>query len=173
MAAKKIIYFIAGQKPTTEEAAEIADLQATVEPDYTLSVRSNAGSPIYSDDNLEPCDYVAGTVPTAYNAVDEFDPEKLPVALQILPATVSIDHEATQQLQVLKAGGSLQNLSLDDVSAAAKGTTYESSDETKATVGVNGLVTAVAAGTTTITATHEYDTGETVTATRVITVTGS
>lgn len=57
-----------------------------------------------------------------------------------------------------------------DVTAAVAGTVYVSSDPTKATVSTGGLVTRVANGTTTITATNTTN-GRVRTATRVITVT--
>lgn len=74
-----------------------------------------------------------------------------PASIAITPGTVtlSLAGTTTQQLTVTKTplSGSTSN-----VAAASAGTIYKSSDPTKATVSVNGLVTAVAIGTTTITA---------------------
>lgn len=74
-----------------------------------------------------------------------------PASIVITPSTItlSLAGTTTQQLTVTvtKLDGTTANWE-----TAAEGTTYTSSDPTKATVGVDGLVTAVAAGTTTITA---------------------
>lgn len=62
--------------------------------------------------------------------------------------TVAAGAGHTKQLQVLDSNG-------NDVTDSA---TYVSSDPTKATVSSKGVVTAVAAGTTTVTATYKGDT---------------
>lgn len=91
----------------------------------------------------------------ATNPIDE---------IAVTPATVTLDvsDEDTQQLTV--AG-------LVDSEASTAGflVTYESSDPTKATVDENGLVTPLAAGETTITATAVHN--DTITDTCVVTVT--
>lgn len=74
-----------------------------------------------------------------------------PASIVITPGTItlSLAGTVTQQLVVTKTplSGSTSN-----VAAASAGTFYVSSDPTKATVSVDGLVTAVAIGTTVITA---------------------
>ena len=91
----------------------------------------------------------------ASNPIDE---------IVVTPSTVTLDvsDEDTQQLTV--AG-------LVDSEASTAGflVTYESSDPTKATVDEDGLVTPLAAGSTTITATAVHD--DTITDTCVVTVT--
>lgn len=75
-------------------------------------------------------------------------------SISMLPATATIDvsDASTQQLAVTNAAG-------DDVTADA---TYVSSDPTKATVSAAGLVSPVAAGSATITATYAGKTDTTV-----------
>lgn len=73
-----------------------------------------------------------------------------PASVAITPSTVTLTVAApTVQLVVTKTplSGATSN-----VAPAASGTFYASSDPTKATVSVDGLVTRVANGTTTITA---------------------
>lgn len=168
---KKIIYFTAGPTPTSTELAEIAALNAKTIPGYTVAVRNTLESNSYGA-GIESTDSVAGTVPTAYNALPNYGvPNALrPAALQALPDTHSMAVAATKQLQVLKAtGDDISALVLADVTAVS--TTYATSDAAKATVSAGGLVTAVATGTATITATHTYTSGKTITDTMVITVT--
>ncbi len=90
-------------------------------------------------------------------ALDEsgFVPE--PTSVSVTPATASIAVAATQQLSALDSNGTI-------VTSAV---TWSSSDPTKATVNASGLVTGVAAGSATITATYLGD----LTDTSVITVT--
>lgn len=85
-----------------------------------------------------------------------------PVSIAITPSTVSIAAAATQQLTVTatQVDGGTANV------AASASTLYTSSDPTKATVSATGLVTGVAAGTTTITARYLGRT-----ATKLVTVT--
>lgn len=89
-------------------------------------------------------------------------------SLDLVPATASIVETGTQQLSVIanQADGGVQ-----DVTALA---TYSSSDEETATVDEAGLVTGVAAGTATITATYDPPpVGGPLTDTSVITVTAA
>lgn len=79
---------------------------------------------------------------------------KLIRSLAITPTTVtlSLAGTTTQQLVVT---ATLADSTTSVVTPAASGTVYTSSDPTKATVSAAGLVTAVAVGTTTITATNK------------------
>jgi uncharacterized protein YjdB len=86
------------------------------------------------------------------------DTPQPPDSIAVAPATVSIAVAGTQQLTVTPTPG--------DASSAV---TYTSSDPTKATVSSSGLVTGVAAGTSTITITSVLDGG--VTDTVAVTVT--
>ena len=69
-------------------------------------------------------------------------------SIAVTPATSSLAPGGTQALTVI---GTFDNATTGDVTA---GSTFVSSDTAVATVDASGLVTAVAAGTTTITATH-------------------
>ncbi len=66
-------------------------------------------------------------------------------AITVTPATVSVAVGATSTLTVAD----------QDAEALTSGLTFTSSDPTKATVSAGGVVTGVAAGTSTITATYE------------------
>ena len=74
---QKIIYFTAGFTATEEERAEIAALNDFVTA-YSLtvsngSVAPNLGNDAGGDPILDACDFVAGTVPTIYNAIPVLD----------------------------------------------------------------------------------------------------
>ncbi len=75
-------------------------------------------------------------------------PRDLPRELIVNPRTASIAALATQQLSAILI---YQDDASQTVTAAAS---WQSSDPTKATVSATGLVTGVAAGSATITATH-------------------
>ncbi len=169
---KRVLYFTAGPVPTVTEAGQIAALVALGVPGYTVGVRSALLSGNYGA-GIEASDYVAGTIPTAFNAVPNYGvPDVLrPAKLKLLSATGSFTVAVlgTAQLQAISVvGADISALTVADVTAVT--TTYASSAPLKATVDANGLVTGVAAGTTTITATHTYAVGKTITATAVITV---
>lgn len=80
-----------------------------------------------------------------------------PSALSVTPATVEVEEAATQQLTavVTDAGGSA--ITVQKAAGAtvlsAIAVTYESDDTDVATVSAGGLITGVAEGTCTITAT--------------------
>ena len=100
-----------------------------------------------------------GSLKTATVAVTAVDELTLVERITLDPATVSIAVAATQQLTptILPAD------------ATEAGVNWSTSDATKATVSSTGLVTGVAAGTATITATAKDGSGKT--ATRLVTVT--
>jgi hypothetical protein len=167
---QRVLYFTAADIPTAGELTDIAALQALTTPGYSVGVRSGARDTTYTP-NLETCDLVAGTIPTAYNAktLYGFVDALRPVNFNIWPKTVALTVAATKQLVAAKITGvAIDALTATDVTAVT--TTYASSDATKATVSAGGLITGVAAGTTTITATHTYATGKTITATSAVTV---
>lgn len=72
----KVLYFTAGQAATTDEQAEIDALNAAARP-YDIQLRSAAASSLYGE-KLEDCDFVAGTIPTAYEEVATIDPDNIP-----------------------------------------------------------------------------------------------
>lgn len=167
----KILFFIAGNTPTTAEQAEIDRLNDLATAAFSeVGVRSAEELTTYGS-RVEACDYVAGDIPAAYSAVTDYGDanDDRPLKMDVLPATATIAAAGTQQLQVVKVtGADTLNLTITDVTAVT--TTYASDDEAAATVDAAGEVTGVATGSATITATHTYDTGKTETATAVITV---
>lgn len=79
MATKKVIFFTAGQVPTAPELAAIAKLNAVTIPQYQLTVMNAQADATYGQPvRLPPVDFVAGTVPTKYNAVTVIDPDAIP-----------------------------------------------------------------------------------------------
>lgn len=92
---KKVIYFTAGDKPTTGEQAEIDALNALAALPYNVVVRNGARSTAFGA-GIEAADYVAGTIPTAYNDAETypvFDPDA-PPAPDTLPATQAVVSDA-------------------------------------------------------------------------------
>lgn len=167
---KKIIYFLAGATPTVAELADIAELNTRTSAGYSLSVRNGAESASYGY-GLEAVDLVAGTIPTAFNAKAVYGSisASKPAAFSLSPATAAIVGTGTKQLTPISVVGK----TIDSLVASvpASGVVYASSDETKATVNASGLITGVAAGQATITATYTYATGKTITATCICTMT--
>jgi len=98
MATQNVIYFIAGTKPTTEEAVEIALLNDATEAPYSVHVynQANQSTPI------RDADYVAGTVPTEYAAYPVIDPESIPLAP--IPEDQAIVSDAGTQSVTNSAG---------------------------------------------------------------------
>lgn len=69
--AKKVIFFTVAEKATSDEIAAIAALNSRAAAPLEVVVRNGSAVSVgddYGDGRLEPCDYAAGTVPTAYNA---------------------------------------------------------------------------------------------------------
>lgn len=88
--ADKVIYFTAGEKPTTEELADIAKLNAVAAQGYVVNVsNSTVDSGLGT---IEACDYVAGTVPDDYSEVPVFDVDSPPIPN--LPATAAVVYDA-------------------------------------------------------------------------------
>lgn len=93
MATKKVIFFTAGTTATAGEIADIAKLNAAAEAQYEVIVANGAANAQYGDtDRIIPSDFVAGTVPTKYNAVDVIDPDAIPN--QALTPTQAIVNDA-------------------------------------------------------------------------------
>jgi hypothetical protein len=96
-AADKVIYFTAGDVPTTAEKAAITTLSAQAAKPYTVSVRSSRRARLRA--TPETTDYVAGAIPpnyrdggidsgtslyTVYSITNPPDPATLPSAQAIL-----------------------------------------------------------------------------------------
>lgn len=169
MANKKILYFTAGPIPTAEELVDIGVLNTLTSPGYSIGVRNGAESGSFGA-GIESADFVAGTIPTAFNAKTNFgsiDALK-PAKFDLSPNTATIAALATVQLTPLAVmGTSLDALRAHEV---LSGVTYASSVPGKATVDSNGLVTGVATGSTVITGTYTYTSGKTITGSCAITV---
>lgn len=76
---QRILYFTAGTTATTLELADIDKLNAAAAPDFEIIVLNGAANSEYGEpDRLIPCDFVAGTIPTIYSAIEEADPDALP-----------------------------------------------------------------------------------------------
>ena len=69
---KRIIFFQAGPTATSGEIAEIEAINRMAVSPYELIVMNASESTLYGAGNA-PADYVAGTIPTAYAEVTEFD----------------------------------------------------------------------------------------------------
>ena len=114
--AKRVIYFTAGVTPTSGELAEIAKLNTAADKPYEVIVMNGAANAKYGETNrLAPCDFVAGTVPTIYNAKDVVDPDAIPV--QNLPATQAIVTNA-QKIAGVTGSGTFANIAVDPVTKA-------------------------------------------------------
>jgi hypothetical protein len=170
---KKVLFFTAGPVPTADEQAQIDALNALTEPGYVVGVRNSKESAAFGA-GVEACDMVAGTIPTEFEAKPDYGYASAdrPAAFECCPDETTVAVSATVRIRAFRIDGTdISALEVTQVSQAADGTTWASSDETKATVSANGTVTGVAAGEVTITATHEFAEGKTVTATSVVTVT--
>jgi hypothetical protein len=177
--ARKILFFIAGMVPTASEAAKMAQIVGDVQERSAFKDTTFGG-------RLEDADGLAGTIPAAYKtasggtAVDttvfplgDVTPNAGGITLFIAPGTAAIAGTGTLQLRVIAAtlNEATGAITMTDVTS---GCTFVSGTPAAATVNANtGLATGVAAGTTTITATYDFDGGGTetpITATRAITV---
>lgn len=79
MALKKLIYFTAGDVPTVDEKADIAQLNAVAVAPYEIAVRSSV-RPMSSGGPYENCNYVSGTIPDValYEGKPVVDPDAIP-----------------------------------------------------------------------------------------------
>lgn len=158
----KVLYFIALAVPTAAESAAIARLQTIFDEVQVRNGSMPAADQKYGA-NLESFDFLAGTaIPAAYSGAPGATTIAVPSAInpdqfKIWPATVSLDASDVDK-QVLAAIKAVINpatglAEMANLTGDAS-VTWSSSDATKATVNASsGLLTAVAAGSTTITAT--------------------
>lgn len=170
---KKVLFFTAGPVATDDELSQIAALNALTNPGYVIGVRNSVENASFGS-GIEACDMVAGTIPTAFIAKPDFGyvSAARPVLLKCCPDATTVAIAATVSIRAFRVDGTdISALEVTQVSLGTDGTTWASSDETIATVSVNGTVTGVAAGEVTITATHTYETGKTISANSVVTVT--
>lgn len=155
----KVLFFLAAAVATAAEVAAIARLE-TVFRNVKVRDGSVVANNSYGSGLLESFDFLAGTVPTAYSSVEgavtiTIPGATLPDDFKVFPAVLSIDASdvdvqtpAAVKAEIVNGLATLTNLTGD----ASVG--WTSSDTGKATVhATTGKITAVAAGTTTITAT--------------------
>ena len=166
----KLIYFTASDIPTTAEALAIARLITINTPGYEVNVRNGSESCSYAS-GIEPCDIVAGTIPTAFNAKEDMGTvlAARPFIFDVWPKTKTLAVAGTVTLvPVAVTGTSVFDIVSTEILANVG---YVSSVPGKATVPASsGLVTGVQAGETVITATYTYVSGKTVTAECAVTV---
>ena len=88
---QKVLFFTAGVTADANELAAIAKLNALAVPAYEVGVRSAISSSNYGA-GIESADYVAGTVPDAYDDAETYPviDEDAPPAPDNLPATQAI-----------------------------------------------------------------------------------
>lgn len=96
--AEKVVFFTAGPVPTSGELADIAKLNAVSVPQYETLVVNGASvtGDEYGTGRLIPCDAVAGTIPTDYNAIDEIDPDAIPNTALLSTQTIVAHGQALE-----------------------------------------------------------------------------
>lgn len=81
MATQKVCYFTAGQKPTTNEAAQIAALQALAQAPFEVVVRDGSQTPDFAEP--ETFDLVASydgsALPAIYDEAGDLETDVLSV----------------------------------------------------------------------------------------------
>ncbi len=119
---------------------------------------SDANGVTFSGQSAPIVPVPGGTV--SFGAFDFGTSLPIPARLNVTPSSLSLAGlGAAQQLVV---GSTFADLTTGDVTLAAKGTTYRTSNAAVATVGPNGLVSAVGNGTAIISALNEGAIGLTV-----------
>lgn len=101
---QKIIFFTVGPKATDAELAAIGKLNSAAAASYEVAVM-NGQAANYGTGRLVPCDFVAGTVPTAYNAKPTVDPDAIPASLPEGSVVNLIDGGATEAPATINADG--------------------------------------------------------------------
>lgn len=155
----KVLYFTTGSIPTARETAEISRLETVFR---NVQVRSGAvvDDTKFGSGVLESFDFLAGTaIPSAYSGAEgavtiAIPSDVAPDQFKVFPAAISLDASDAdvQQLAAIKAT-IVNGLAAVTDHATDASVVWTNSDDTKATVDGDGKVTAVAAGTTTVTAT--------------------
>ena len=116
MATKKVLFFTAGPVPTSGELAAITKLNTAAEKPYEVTVMNGSADTKYGETNrLAPCDFVAGTVPTIYNAKTVIDPDAIPV--QNLPNTQAIVTNG-QKITGVTGSGTVANIVVNPTTKA-------------------------------------------------------
>jgi hypothetical protein len=175
---RKILFFTASQFPTAAEISLMLRIRGDVKA-------RNAAADCTYGTRLEAADGLAGSIPASYltgegSTVDtaifsygDVTPTAtdFPEDFDVFPPSATLAALDTLQLYGITADLAEDTglITMTDISSETE-VAWASSDETKATVDTDGVVTAVASGTATITATYTYATEATTTATCAITV---
>ena len=141
---ERIIYFQAGPVATTEELAEIAAINAFSVNPYQVLVMNGSASTSYGAGNIT-ADYVAGTIPTAYNEFDVFDYENPPDPVLIATKATVTDESV---LDTDDGGTVTFTVEANEITAAA----YAAS-ATKILLSTGAVIPITAGGTGTVTLT--------------------
>lgn len=112
---KQVIYFTAGPAPTGPETTAIAKLNALAVPPYDVKVLSAIENPNYGA-GKKAADFVAGTVPTAYNAVTVINPDAPPSG-DNLPSTQAVVNNA-QKISGVTGTGTFANITVNPTTKA-------------------------------------------------------
>ena len=161
----KVLFFIVGTLPTADELALIANITGNVQ------LRSNTANATFGG-NLEPADGLAGTIPAAYKtasggtAVDtalyprgDVTPNNVAGIdkFVVIPAAPAVTGTASIQMRAMKIeeDPTTGAVTVTEVTANCA---WVSATPAKATITTPaGLATGVAAGTSVLTATYDYD----------------
>lgn len=112
---KRVIYFTAGPAPTGAENTAIAKLNALSAPAYQVKVFNGVENPNYGY-GKEDCDYVAGTVPVAYNAKTVINPDSPPLP-DNLPNTQAVVNNG-QKISGVTGSGTFANITVNPTTKA-------------------------------------------------------
>lgn len=107
---KNVIYFTAGPAATTDETTAINKLNALSTQAYKVTVMNSKESPNYGY-GKQAADFVAGTIPTAYNAVTVINPDAPPSA-DNLPSTQAVVNNA-QKITGVTGSGTVANIAVN------------------------------------------------------------
>lgn len=113
--ADKILYFLAGDVATVDELADIVKLNTAAEVPYLVGVRNSKVSTNYGA-GPEECDFVAGTIPTAYTAKPTVDPDTIGTGATVANGgTVAVRNSAgadSHNATAVVAGSTLTGVNL-------------------------------------------------------------
>lgn len=111
-----VVFFTAGKNPTTDEKAAIAKFNKAAEQQYNVLVVNAIDSAKYGETNrLIPCDAVAGSVPTIYNAKPVINPDAIPVTN--LPNTQAVVTNG-QKITGVTGSGTVANIVVNPATKA-------------------------------------------------------
>lgn len=85
----KVIYFTAGEVPTSGELQDIEKINSVAERGYIVNVSN--GSVDSGLGGIEACNYVAGSIPDEYAEVPVFDVDAPPIPN--LPETAAVVYD--------------------------------------------------------------------------------